>query len=422
MKIGVEMKRLIALPVNGDAFLLQSTERSILVDGGTRSARLAEQLKYYRVDHLDIVVCTHADSDHAGGLVEILDVSSVTVGEFWLPGSWLQSLPVLLPHPEQVVEGIVQEAKFWGDRDPADDSHEKAPSDSIIGAGMRHRHTDVEKNHPLEKPRKNGDGRAGLDWLKEWADTAEGCSESKHADAKRVFRNGENEVNSQVRDGRISSNVASTYIGLIKTAERIREIALQAIRHNVGVRWFDFGAFRACGYPSGGEPDLLIPLNSVELLSPPAPAIGLSYLARLTPYNRECLVFLSPGYDEPDSYHRLNLNIVFTGDSPLGDGPNFANSWLVWPSDISTKAIATAPHHGSENNAYAYDHLTNVVDVEVWLRSGGSAWHPGRTYRNISPHERYCTHCPRLKIPRQAIDLYFFDSRVALIEGHNCVC
>lgn len=416
------MKRLIALPINGDAFLLQSTERSILVDGGTRSARLAEQLEYYRVDHLDIVVCTHADFDHAGGLVEILDVSSVTVGEFWLPGSWLLSLPVLLPHPEQVVEGIVQEAIFWGDRAPPDASHEKAPLDPTLGEGMRPRHAHVEKNHPFEKPQKKGDGSRGLNWLKEWADTAEGCSGGKHADAKRVFRNGENEVNSQVLDGRISSNVASTCIGLIKTAERIREIALQAIRHNVGVRWFDFGAFRARGYPSGGEPDLLIPLNSVELLSPPAPAIGLSYLARLTPYNRECLVFLSPSYDEPDSCHRSNPNIVFTGDSPLGDGPNFATSWLIWPSNISIRAIATAPHHGSENNAYAYDHLTNVVDVDVWLRSGGSAWHPGKTYREIPTHERYCTHCPRLKMPRQAIELYLFDHGTTLIEGHNCIC
>lgn len=62
--------RLLALPVLGESFLLQRDGKNILVDGGFSSSRLIRALQATNVDvnQLDIVVCTHADRDHAGGL------------------------------------------------------------------------------------------------------------------------------------------------------------------------------------------------------------------------------------------------------------------------------------------------------------------------------------------------------------------
>lgn len=102
------MEQFVALPVSGDAFLLRRSGKVILVDGGKSSVLLARELAKYDVRHLDIVVCTHADYDHAGGLVDLLDRSAITVGEFWLPGAWAESLPELLTSPATVVDELIR--------------------------------------------------------------------------------------------------------------------------------------------------------------------------------------------------------------------------------------------------------------------------------------------------------------------------
>jgi competence protein ComEC len=59
--------------------------RRWLVDGGTRSAGVAAWLRRRGVRRLDVVVASHGDADHAGGLVEVLD--TLTVGELRVAGS-----------------------------------------------------------------------------------------------------------------------------------------------------------------------------------------------------------------------------------------------------------------------------------------------------------------------------------------------
>jgi hypothetical protein len=69
---------------------------------------------------------------------------------------------------------------------------------------------------------------------------------------------------------------------------------------------------------SGDESDTLTPLNSTEPAVPPPPLNGLSFMARLTPVNEECLVFFSPGKS------LVKLDVIFTGVSTMGDGPSYA--------------------------------------------------------------------------------------------------
>ena len=65
-----------ALPVKeGDSFVLVRSDASILVDGGVanKDRWLASLLQSQcGVSKLDIVVCTHNDDDHTGGLVAFL--------------------------------------------------------------------------------------------------------------------------------------------------------------------------------------------------------------------------------------------------------------------------------------------------------------------------------------------------------------
>lgn len=430
---GKLVDQLIALPVSGDAFLLRRADRVILVDGGRGSAVLSRELTKYGVDYLDVVICTHADHDHAGGLVDLLDRSTIKVGEFWLPGAWAESLPALLKTPAVVVDDLIQtlDKKIHGvPFDAGPEKFEERIYSYVSGQREEYRNgkrlagRDGSENaenladggdyenpfKPIAKPGGLGPWDAELPVERNAVERA-----------TRAYRNGRDRIRYRVTKKKVSKTVASFWLGLIDTAERIHRIAAQAMRHRVKIRWFDFGEFSKTGHYGGGDRGFLIPLNAVELANPPPPPVGLSFLVRLTPLNEECLVFLSPScrpyWREP--------SILFTGDSPLGEGRNYSVSWLRWPMGVSRDVIATAPHHGAETNLAAYGHLNSQVRVILWVRSGGNAGHPGPTYRDIDPSRRICTNCPHDKKPRQAAEIRLLKSPIwypMRTHGHSCSC
>ncbi len=68
----------------GDATLLQSPDgRVVLVDGGLDPRVLKAALRERGIRRIDLVIGTHADADHIGGLVEALAV--VVVDRLWIP-------------------------------------------------------------------------------------------------------------------------------------------------------------------------------------------------------------------------------------------------------------------------------------------------------------------------------------------------
>jgi competence protein ComEC len=58
----------------GDSIFIDLPEHNILIDGGDRNSGALQYLQSLNVDTLDIVVGTHAHSDHIGGLIEVLSV------------------------------------------------------------------------------------------------------------------------------------------------------------------------------------------------------------------------------------------------------------------------------------------------------------------------------------------------------------
>lgn len=79
------MLKFTALPVSeGDAFLLLcSDDKIILVDTGLDKSECLKFLQDKGIKKLDLVVITHYDKDHIGGLQEIL--KSIEISEIWLP-------------------------------------------------------------------------------------------------------------------------------------------------------------------------------------------------------------------------------------------------------------------------------------------------------------------------------------------------
>lgn len=83
---------------HGDAILLQWREKkaswTALIDGGASPSTLRDYLMRAGVTAIDLVVATHLDTDHVGGLIELTAI--VEVGEYWGPAlpafqrhSWL---------------------------------------------------------------------------------------------------------------------------------------------------------------------------------------------------------------------------------------------------------------------------------------------------------------------------------------------
>ncbi|MBW2712349.1 MAG: ComEC/Rec2 family competence protein, partial [Deltaproteobacteria bacterium] len=84
--------RIVFLDVGqGDAIVIQGRESAVLIDAGnsfSTGGSLGEvvvlpALRAMKVSHLDLLIATHADRDHQGGLAAVL--RGVSVGALWLP-------------------------------------------------------------------------------------------------------------------------------------------------------------------------------------------------------------------------------------------------------------------------------------------------------------------------------------------------
>lgn len=405
------MDRLLALPTSGESFLLQRGGKNILVDGGYGCKKLADSLgsPAVAVRHLDIVVCTHADMDHAGGLVELLDKSAITVGEFWLPGEWGDVLPGLLQAPRVVMTGLLDELDDepgWAEelgRHQGEDGDKDADEALVHGrltTERRERGGNQRRQGVLRSPERK-ESREGLAWLRRQVSNVLVDDAEQNKAAAQAFERARRKVQRQINNGQVRQPWGTLFLHAIKTAKRIHDIAAQAMRHNVNVRWFDFQSFIDHRQASGGEPGLLVPLNAVELVEPPPANTFMQFLTRLTPVNEQSLVFLSREDDDPLC---RTIDVVFTADSPLGDGFEYAKSFLP-QSEPDRWAIATAPHHGSDNNRIAYDHLNQMIPVLLWVRSGGLESHPGEKFRHLPMWQRACTHCPHHAYQRSLVEI-----------------
>lgn len=400
------MKRITALPVAGDAYILETSGFVVLVDGGYSGAKLHKALteNFPGIKHLNVVICTHSDNDHAGGLTDFLNKTTLTVGEFWLPGSWAQPARDLLANPGAVMQELTEEVTDG----PTEGLTRYLAAESMpdIDAWL-----DAVQREPgaFDLHRKRGQREAATEG---GAQFPEGRTTRRGAAV--IFGKAKRALRHKVLD----AGMANRTLMLIDTAERIRKIAESARDHHVPVRWFDYSEYQRSRVATGGIPDFLVPVNSVELESPPALFGSLMRFVQLSRANRECLVFHSIS-------ERGQMSVLFCGDSPLGDGPRYVNSFLDHRL-AQRPLVVTAPHHGSESNSIAYAHIKKICKPDYWIRTGSGAV-PGSTFQAIDPVERACTQCPHAKHEvRQAsiTDWYPRPDPAAwmVVRSNDCNC
>jgi competence protein ComEC len=128
----------------GDAVLIREASGAVaLVDGGRDPGRLSDAIRRYGVRRVDLLVVTHGDDDHAGGLRGIF--GRIAVGRLWVPEH---------PNHGTVLEELVAEAGDLG-----------IPVDRV-DAGFRTRigSVPVEAVGPQRRYQSQNDGSIVL-WL-----------------------------------------------------------------------------------------------------------------------------------------------------------------------------------------------------------------------------------------------------------------
>ncbi|SIT20320.1 MBL fold metallo-hydrolase [Insolitispirillum peregrinum] len=390
----------LALPIHGEAFLLRRGGIHVLVDSGYKKDNISNVIKEHicDVNRLDIVVCTHGDADHVGGLPDLLRSWGNSVGQVWLPGRWSSVIPQVYRDPSLFFNQLVNEL----------DSNLRNPSDKIISVV---RCMGNDENIPIIEQDMGYQIRQGeinviedliddpIDYSldidrippePEWfinlrRDKEVLCSDVAYDHAyksaiRKVKYRKRKFINSEFTD-----DICEYWLGLIETSDAIRNIAALCISHSIPTRWFDFNGFINNGLSSGGVNGFLVPINAIEQ---PSIEIEYSLYMNLTKINQESLVFFAPPRNSL-------LGVLFCADSPLGVGPNFSYSFLPSYSPLSP-IVATVPHHGAESNAIAYQHLKSWGGVDVFLRAGGTIKQPGLTFLRQNDCPRLCTKCPKV--------------------------
>ena len=364
-----DMDRFVALPVGqGDAFFLQHGAFSALVDGGRSVRRLPRLFSTHLKDrHVDVLVCTHNDADHANGILGFLR-SELRCNEVWLPALWCERLRDLLDTPNEFVKELAANVATFnlpeGDVDSDRWSLEKVANLLVDGYPEREIVATQDAAMPLEGMEHDNGQESIWNWHLDHPLTALWC-----LDSPKKF---------------------GLFLEAMSAAKRIREIAVACTHRNVPIHWFQYcqDLNRSCFEDSTN--DSLIPINSVRVATTPDTRSALNYIS-LSTANRLSLVFCSPS-------SKTCPGVVFTADSDL----RFASN-IPWRLGM----IVTAPHHGSEANGRAYSHVACEIDEAgglFWVRSDGKFKNrPGASYCALPGVRRFCTLCRQTRYQTQAV-------------------
>lgn len=218
---GREMARFVAIPVGqGDAFYLERGETRILVDGGKSRHGFAQMFRDETGSKgADIVVCTHNDADHANGIIGFLE-AGLGKREIWLPGKWLGLLDDVLGNPGDIAIRLLEELK--------------ALDESQLSTKLE----DLREDPLGESPHSEGEpveiDKSG--WPPELVDQLEVAADWEPCDLWVFSRVPYVFLPPLLVAGPIAGQ--SLFIKALDAARRIREIALEAFRRGLDVRWF----------------------------------------------------------------------------------------------------------------------------------------------------------------------------------------
>ena len=333
--------RFVAVNVGtGDAFFLRRSNSRVLVDGCQARGFLRRLRRATSADTVNVLVCTHNDSDHASGVIEFLEEGG-SADECWLPATWMEAVSRVCTATRDEIESLV----FSED----EELPEIVPREG----------EEVSASQLSDQLEAIIEGRESspLAWLGSpgWLCIPPGIVVPRQLVlSRRVVH------------------------PLLEDAVRIVAIALAAHRLQIPIRWFDPETM-----PTASTSTFLNVLNAREVTSMRRSTLPLRGVVNLTTVNRLSLVLYSPPSDKAPG-------VLFCSDSGLRNVPSP-------PSDRGM--IVTAPHHGSADpeNVAVYNLLDTAGSEAVpgswlWVRSDRDcSARPCPEY--LKRDIRYCTRC-----------------------------
>jgi len=384
--------KFIAIDVTcGDAFYLQRNGINILVDGGKNKKDFPNLLKSRVGDiDLDIIVCTHCDSDHVHGLLGYF-VSGGKSKETWLPGSWSHRLDDLIYAPEEFAKELYHDINIYFEENDATNSITLQEIGNIM--------SNNKSENPGQQDKENSSIEKYL--KKENHEHKEVDLKSKTIASIKVLSNMLSNPKRKILRSSVENNIQRIFESAIHSAVKI--LKLSSLAYNAGskIRWFEYS-----NNDSYGGEKYLHPVNSKEILSYTKNISSLMYLA-LTKANVESLVFYSPAIGS-------NSGVLFTADS------NFTfNHELDF---IQSNSIITSPHHGSESNKNTYGRLYAHIDkFNIFIRSDmNGKSRPGKSYLNLK-QKKYCTIC-RGSGSKKHIKFFYSELKEWETKSATCIC
>jgi|YelNatPaOPRAMG01_1025707.scaffolds.fasta_scaffold42778_2 hypothetical protein len=407
----------------GDAFFLQRDGLTILVDGGRSVQGFPGQFqRVTKRENVDILVCTHNDADHAGGVLGFLR-SGLRCREVWLPASWMDRLTDLLLRPERFVDELV--SNIMEIDIPREGPLSLQGLGDFYSEGMKHEGKSEGAHTEIERSREGPLSLQGLgDFYSERIMHRERNDEGYLIEIDALstalemapdifwppywtFANWPfaGDLWWNLQEIRQDYERFRLFLDALAAASFIRRISLAAYHSGAKIRWFEYDATSN----SGGIP-YLVPVNAREIVRHVrVERWSVLMCLALTRSNRQSLVFLSPAKGEEPA-------VLFTADSDL-----MFSQRIPWSDGM----IITAPHHGAEANRNAYQRFTretgNKLDV-IWVRSDGRfKTRPGNSYLNAHG-SRYCTLCRGSICPKQDVRLTFASGRWRPVFTRKCCC
>lgn len=385
----------------GDAFFLCRDDFTSLIDGGRSKQKFPKLfLKATGRNHVDVIICTHNDADHARGIAGFLQSPSTTCCEVWLPHIWTARLNDLIGRPSRFVEELADDISKQDKINQKKERKQYSRLQDIGNLLAKERFKQIDQSadrRPItpdeRNPHSNDQITQGIAPFRAWrGDDNPNASLDELWDLSRMA-------------GWRPDYAWSLLQEAILAAENISIIVASCMKNRIPIRWFEYNNDQA----SGGEPKTLEPLNSVEIAKEKQENIkALEFLA-LTTANRTSLTFCSPGTPQFPG-------VVFSADSDL----QFSQQ-IPWKSGM----IVTAPHHGSENNALAYRRVKKEMSAGsdvIWVRSDGRYRHrPGASF--LCQARRFCTNCRGAAFRRQDVEFSCSGGRwIVNRKVKSCPC
>lgn len=339
----------------GDCLLLENDGFTMVVDGGRDTNKMPGILKgNMSGKSIDVLVCTHYDSDHVDGIISIL-MSSIDVDELWLPDIFGDIYKTLVSK-----EFENEDFRKWNDIGDYLDINEIEYED--ISINSIEKETDENCNFELYNcPIFN---------LMEIIANEFGLNPRllKQNNLVKTLET------MSFRVERRSVGYNSISEKMIRTLEKIHKILYLCLLKDIKIRWLKY-------YKKTIDKPISFHYNVYGLNCKQVPAVSYKRIDKLikailylSKENRESLVLK---YDEEG-----HPNILYCSDSDF----SFYNKKKY---RLANKSIVTAPHHGSKENKQVYDIIQgkNLVYVRTYHRRVS----PCKKY--LSKNKRYCTKC-----------------------------